>query len=232
MAINLIYFSTVPQEREVFRREQKAGMYKLMSYYIAKQVAEFPLQILAPAVFATVLYWCVGLPADIWVFGTFLSLVMLMTFAVSGLGLFIGACLPAQAASMAIPCILLTALLLAGFYVNPENLGPWIDWAKYTSIFFYAYQGVIVNQFEDLDLYCKNDQVITLTATAQCSNGDEISVTETVCPITSGNQIIETNDSDQFEIWQYQLIILAYGLLMRVLLYPALKYADPKEANA
>jgi len=221
-----------PTEREVFRRERKAGMYRLSSYYLAKQFAEFPLEMLMPGLFAIIVYWCVGLPADIWTFGTFLSLVLVMALSASSIGLLVGAALPAQAGAVLLPCFLLIALMLAGFYVHPDNLPVWIEWAKYTSLFYYAYQSVILNQFNDIDFYCKDDQFVTLTATATCSSGQMITVSETSCPITHGRTIVESTGADDFEIWQYQLLLLGSAVVARVLIYPTLKYASPREADA
>jgi len=228
----MVAASVFPLEREVFRRERKAGMYKLTSYYIGKQVAEFPLQVIAPALFAFLLYWCVGLPADIWIFGTFLSLVLLMALCVSSLGLLTGAVFPAQGAVILLPCFLLVSLLLAGFYVHPDNLPTWIGWAQYGSLFYYAYKAIILNQFNDLDFYCKDDQYVTLSATATCSNGDEVTVSETTCPITDGRDIVEDVDADEFDIWQYQLLMLGFIVLVRLAIFPALKYASPREMDA
>merc|ERR1712137_1152141 len=158
-----------PQEREIFRRERRAGMYPLSAYYLGKQIAEFPLQVMMPALFATVVYWLVGLPSEWWIYGTFLSLVMLMAVCVSSAGMLLGAIFPLTAAVVVLPCLLLISLLFAGFYVHPDNIPVWVDWVKYISLFFYAYMAVMRNQFEDLDMYCKSDQFLTQTASGVLS---------------------------------------------------------------
>merc|ERR1712130_231031 len=221
-----------PQEREIFRRERRAGMYPLSAYYFGKQIAEFPLQVMMPALFATVVYWLVGLPSDWWMYGTFLSLVMLMAVCVSSAGMLLGALFPLTAAVVVLPCLLLITLLFAGFYVHPDNIPVWVDWVKYISLFFYSYMAVIRNQFEDLDLYCKDDQYLEQTATGVCPDGEEVSVTERTCPMTNGSVLMENIGADLLEIWQYQLVLLAFVIVVRILIYPALKYASPREAGA
>jgi len=220
-----------PIEREVFRRERRAGMYKLSSYFIAKNLAELPLQVIAPSVIVFIAYWTVGLPADIWIFGTFLSLGILMAFSISSFGMVAGAMFPAQVAVVMVPCFMLITLLLAGFYVNSENLPEWIGWARYGSVFFYAFKAMILNQFEDLDFYCKDGQELVLEASGTCPDGTVVYSSESICPITTGNVIVDQNEADEFSIWQYQLILLAFILACRILIYPILKYAKPRELN-
>merc|ERR1712137_1367000 len=221
-----------PQEREIFRRERRAGMYPLSAYYLGKQIAEFPLQVMMPALFATVVYWLVGLPSEWWIYGTFLSLVMLMAVCVSSAGMLLGAIFPLTAAVVVLPCLLLISLLFAGFYVHPDNIPVWVDWVKYISLFFYAYMAVMRNQFEDLDMYCKSDQFLTQTASGVCPDGEAVTVTERTCPITNGDTIVNNVGADLLEIWQYQLILLGFVIFVRLLIYPALKYASPREAGA
>jgi ABC-type multidrug transport system permease subunit len=206
-------------------------MYHLSSYYLGKQLAELPLQVIVPAAFATVIYWTVGLPSEWYIYGTFLSLVMLMACCVSSAGLLLGALFPLQAALVVLPCLLLVSLLFAGFYVNPDNIPVWVDWVKYISLFFYAYEAVIQNQFSNLPLYCKKDQFVTLSATAKCSSGELVTVSSVTCPITNGDAIVKLVGGDLLEMWQYQLILLGFVLFVRVLLYPALKFARPVEVS-
>merc|ERR1719238_535147 len=50
-----------PVERPVFYRERASNTYSVLSYYMAKQFAELPAQIIFPTLFSVIVYWCAGL---------------------------------------------------------------------------------------------------------------------------------------------------------------------------
>ena len=47
--------------------------------------------------------------------------------------------------------IMLTSMLLAGFYV--KNLAAWIQWAQYTSFLTYSFDGMLYFEFTQDNLF-------------------------------------------------------------------------------
>ena len=45
-------------------REHFNGMYRTDTYYITRQMAEMPVQILSPVIFTCIFYWMVGMNPD------------------------------------------------------------------------------------------------------------------------------------------------------------------------
>merc|ERR1712110_56844 len=159
----------------------------------------------------------------------FICIVLSMNLAVNSYGMLLGALLPAAICALVILTILIVSLLAAGFYVNAENFPTWIAWIKYCSFFFYGFSAAMVNQFTDVEFYCRSDQFVEYSATATCSSGVSIPVSTSTCPITDGQQIIDRNNSDELEIWQYIIILLGIAAFFRFLLYLALRCVNPKE---
>ena len=122
-------------------------MYRVFSYYIAKQLSEFPLQLLVPTIFIVIVYLCVGLQYSSVHFGNFLLICLLLNFIVNSVGLLFGALVQAQLAAVLMPVSLIFAMLFAGFYVNTENIPVFLRWAKYASMFYYAFCAVIYTEF-------------------------------------------------------------------------------------
>ena len=52
-------------ELGIFMREHFNGMYRTDTYYITRQMAEMPIQILSPILFTSIFYWMVGMNPDI-----------------------------------------------------------------------------------------------------------------------------------------------------------------------
>ena len=51
-------------ELGIFMREHFNGMYRTDTYYITRQMAEMPVQILSPVIFTCIFYWMVGMNSD------------------------------------------------------------------------------------------------------------------------------------------------------------------------
>ena len=50
-------------------------MYRLSAYWLAKQTSELPLILTLPLIYYVVVYWCIGLAPEAWVF-----VVQMLTF--------------------------------------------------------------------------------------------------------------------------------------------------------
>lgn len=57
-------------------RERSTGSYRVGPYFLAKSTSDIGLYTVAPILYATAVYWCVGLTADAGVFFKFLLLFM------------------------------------------------------------------------------------------------------------------------------------------------------------
>ncbi len=77
---------TVPSERPIFLREYENGTYSVLSYYMAKTVADIPFYIFFPTVTVTIAYWLVGLRATAKAFFIFLADVILLSNIAQSIG--------------------------------------------------------------------------------------------------------------------------------------------------
>ena len=134
-------------ERMVYLREKRSGMYRVFSYYIGKQIAELPLQLIIPTIFIVAVYLCVGLQYSLVHFGNLLLICLLLNFIMNSCGFFFGAVFEAQIAALLMPVCLVFAMLFAGFYVNTDNVPVFLKWAKYASMFYYSFSGVLYSEF-------------------------------------------------------------------------------------
>lgn len=101
-----------PMERAVFLRERDSGDYSVSAYYIGKQVAELPFQLLFPIVGGTIIYWMVGLQAVWYKFFTFLGLMSLVGMWATSMGFLLSAGTSVVAAGALGPSTLSPLLLV------------------------------------------------------------------------------------------------------------------------
>lgn len=65
-----------PPERSLMMRERSAGLYRVGPYFLAKSVCDMALYTVGPTIYATVVYWIVGLRSDARHFFVFIMLFM------------------------------------------------------------------------------------------------------------------------------------------------------------
>ena len=100
-------------------RERQAHCYYLPIYYGTKMLTQLPLDAFVPILFASIVYWVVGLNPDPMAFLIFLGLTVLVSLSAIGLGMIIGACAPnIDAANALAPLIMVLMILFGGFYIN------------------------------------------------------------------------------------------------------------------
>lgn len=95
-------------------KERATGTYRLSAYFIGKIIAETPLELVLPFIFACISYWMVDLSNDGYTFIFYIVILWLFTLMGTGIGLFIGAAIPDVKKALTISIIVVLASVLLG----------------------------------------------------------------------------------------------------------------------
>ena len=143
-------------ELPIFLREHFNGMYRTDTYFLAKQIAELPVVLLAPAIFLGIMYYMVGLNAEFVKFAIALAIIELMVQVVISFGkiviLFPDCSLQLLCAGYMISCLanslemalglgpplLIPLMLFGGLFLNNGSIPVYLVWIKYVSWFYFA----------------------------------------------------------------------------------------------
>jgi len=82
-----------------------------------------------------------------------------------------------------VPIVIIPFVAFSGFFLNVDDSPPYFVWVPYISYFRYAFEILLVNEMEGLKFECDQDEFVK-------------SGNRTLCPITTGEQVI---DSYEFE---------------------------------
>jgi len=106
-------------EKVMVMRERQAHCYYLWIYYLTKMLTQTPVDLVVPALFASIVYWIAGLNPDPAAFAMFVFLTILISLSAVGIGSMVGACAPnIDAANAMAPLIMVLMILFGGFYIN------------------------------------------------------------------------------------------------------------------
>jgi len=193
-------------ELGIFMREHFNGMYRTDTYYITRQMAEMPVQILSPVIFTCIFYWMVGMNPDPVRFLIACLINILLVQVVVGFGYMTSCLAPSLPIALAISAPLLIPLMIfGGFFLDSSSVPSWLVWFKYIGWFLYANELLTINQWEGVEVNTCPDP------------------TKPIPPCyTSGDQIIEAQGFDKdnyaFDFGMLAVLAVAYRLIGFVVL--------------
>jgi ATP-binding cassette subfamily G (WHITE) protein 2 len=192
-----------PAERDIILRERASGTYKTLPYFLAKSLAEIPMQILFPTLFTAIVYPMMGYRDSFYSFAHFWILVELGNMCAISLGFAISAASPTVGlATVITPLIMELGRLFGGFFSQPVKLPGGLIWIQYLSFITYVFTGVAKNEIEPLRFFCTEAQLV---------GGN--------CPTTTGEAAITKFNLMDIDIYQCELVLLGMILAFRIVAY-------------
>ena len=139
--------STFPAERAVMFRERASGSYRLSAYFVAKSLADVPLYIFMPLLYAIVTYPMVGLG---WgdsgaTFVCFCLTLLANSLCAQSMGIMVSCVvLDFKKAMVVAGCTMLAFMLCGGFYLDPRNIPPLLKWVPALSFTSYTFPALML----------------------------------------------------------------------------------------
>ncbi|XP_031281969.1 ABC transporter G family member 17-like [Pistacia vera] len=230
-AVCLIFFSSndaVPtfiQERFIFMRESSHNAYRASSYVISSLLVYLPFFAIQGFTFAVITKYLLKLNSSLIIFWIILYASLVTTNAYVML---VSALVPSYITGYAV-VIATTALffLTCGFFLKREHIPIWWRWLHYVSAIKYPFEALLVNEF-------KGDQCYT-GSIADLSPGPlgELKLSNLHYKIKAncfiGEDVISSLDFQWDNLWYDVVILLAWGVLYRLLFYVVLRFYSKNE---
>lgn len=139
---------TFPDERLVAVKERQSGVYRVSAYFVARSLADVPLDLFVPTIFVPIAYWLGGLRATSSAFVAHLLTVWLLVLVASSMGLLVGACVTRVKRAQTLASVIMLAVMLTGGFYFDET-PPWLRWTKRVSFINHAYALLLKIQFPE-----------------------------------------------------------------------------------
>ena len=203
----LSQMSPLLDARQVFYKQRDADFYSPSSYFLASTAADIPLQFLETALFVNTTYWMIGLntsPGSRFVYYWLaLQSVNLMMSCFSRMATANSANL--SAAQGKVVALVVIFIIFAGYLIPRNAMPPYLVWVNWVSPFKYVYEGLVVNEFENL---CLEPSTTQLEGIEELATQLDIDVTPPAC--TPGTECIAFTYDVQiadYVKWLYLLVI-------------------------
>lgn len=145
-----------PSERALMQRERRSDTYHMLPYFLAKSLGDLVAVFVLPILYALIIYFAVGLRIDTAApFFWYLLLSLTTVFTGQSLGLLVSLAVPDLALANCVSFVfVLFIMLFGGFYVNVDRIPGWISWLRYTSYMYWAFSGMVINEFGGREMPC------------------------------------------------------------------------------
>jgi ABC-type multidrug transport system permease subunit len=139
----LLFF---PEERPIFLREYSTDHYSVMSYFVSRLLVEMMNTGVQILIMTTLIYFMVSFNGSVWIyFGVTYALAMSGTAMAVMLGVLAEG--NAKVAQQLLPLLFIPQLLFSGFFVSPDLMPKFLQWAQYVCVLTYAVRLLIIEEF-------------------------------------------------------------------------------------
>lgn len=196
LIINLTFMNifsvvnTFCSELSIFLREHNDGMYRVDTYFLSKQAAELPFQILMPTVLVMILYQMIGFNSSMESYLLFLFVSNLIANCGISFGYMISCMSSSTKMAIALSSpLILPLLLFGGFFINNNSIPIYFEVFKYISWFYYGNEALVIAQWKNVDnIICEKQLAQQSNSTAVSASAH--STSEHRC-LHHGSSIIE-----------------------------------------
>ncbi|KAI6694219.1 hypothetical protein NL676_021929 [Syzygium grande] len=234
-AVCLVFFSSndaVPtfiQERFIFIRETSHNAYRASSYVISSLIVYLPFFAIQGFTFAVITRYILDLRSRLFYFWMILFASLITTNAYVML---VSALVPSYITGYAV-VIATTALffLTCGFFLKRPQIPPYWRWLHYISAIKYPFEALLTNEFEGAHCYTGNASDLSPGPLGEIKHSKlhpNNGTSGGSCPLV-GQDVLSTMGIDITNIWYNIGILLAWGVLYRLLFYVVLRFYSKNE---
>ncbi|CAM0881710.1 unnamed protein product [Alopecurus aequalis] len=136
------------QERRILERETSRGAYRVASYVASNAAVFLPFLLAAALLYATPVYWLVGLAREPASFAYFALVIWLVMLTANSFTAFLSALAPNYiVGNSLIAGFIGCFFLFSGYFVASKNIPQYWMFMHYISLFKYPFEALVVNEY-------------------------------------------------------------------------------------
>jgi ATP-binding cassette subfamily G (WHITE) protein 2 (SNQ2) len=156
------------ESRPILLKHKSFSFYRPAAYAIAQTVVDIPLVFVQVFIFDIVVYFMANLQRTASQF--FISLLFLWIITMTMYAFFraIGALVGSLDIATRITGVAIQALVVyTGYLIPPSKMHPWFSWLRWVNPIQYGFEGLLANEFYDLEMQCVTPYIVPQIPGAQ-----------------------------------------------------------------
>jgi ATP-binding cassette subfamily G (WHITE) protein 1 len=186
--------STFGNERSTFIRDYENNLYGVGGYFLGKVVCDAPFYVIFPTICALIMHTTIGFQYTLQKYIVTIITMILLNFNGMAFGLVLASIFADIAVALLIaPLIIMPLMMFSGFFLNTASVPIYFRWVPWISPMKYAFTALARNEYNGLDLYCRDDELMLIEIGVEGS-GDF----KEICPFSTGEDFLETFNIEDF----------------------------------
>ncbi|KAH6871809.1 ABC-2 type transporter-domain-containing protein [Thelonectria olida] len=169
MFISLLYnafsaFAELPLTilgRPILNKHTSFAFYRPSAACLGQIIFDIPLSALEGLIFSAIVYFMAGLRTDA---GSFFVFYLFIIFGQIALTLFfrtLGCMSKTLDGALKVACVVIILFVLESGYLVPyRDQKPWVQWFSWVNPIAYSFEGLMANEFRELDLACSDSSFV------------------------------------------------------------------------
>lgn len=156
------------ESRPILLKHKSFSFYRPAAYAIAQTVVDVPLVFVQVVIFDVVVYFMANLQRTASQF--FISLLFLWIITMTMYAFFraIGALVGSLDIATRITGVAIQALVVyTGYLIPPSKMHPWFSWLRWINPIQYGFEGLLTNEFYNLEIQCTPPYIVPQIPGAQ-----------------------------------------------------------------
>jgi len=143
------------ESRPILLKHKSFSFYRPAAYAIAQTVIDIPLVLIQVVIFDIVVYFMANLSRTPSQFFISLLLLWIITMTMYAFFRAIGALVGSLDVATRITGVAIQILIVyTGYLIPPAKMHPWFSWLRWINPIQYGFEGLIANEFYNLDIQC------------------------------------------------------------------------------
>lgn len=143
------------ESRPILLKHKSFSFYRPAAYAIAQTVIDIPLVLIQVFIFDIVVYFMANLSRTASQFFISLLLLWIITMTMYAFFRAIGALVGSLDVATRITGVAIQALVVyTGYLIPPSKMHPWFSWLRWINPIQYGFEGLVANEFYNLDIQC------------------------------------------------------------------------------
>lgn len=127
----------------ILRKEHFNRYYSLKSFYASVTLLDIPISVFCCLLYTIIMYLVSSQPMEMFRFGMFFAISLLVVFVAQSIGLMIGAWFSVVNGTFLAPTSTVPMMMFAGFGVTLKDLPDYLKWGSHISYLRYGLEGYV-----------------------------------------------------------------------------------------
>jgi ABC-type multidrug transport system ATPase subunit len=162
LTVGVAGFSAIQQNAatlQIIRKQRRSGFYEMPPYFFALWLLDIPIQFVEVLIYLTLITYMTKLQGGRR-YGFAILVVWVTGMAVNQLLKAIGYASPYTDIALVLASLVIMLMVLSvGFLASPPNIPVYLRWIYWINPFHYAYEGIMLNEFDGLHFYCTSSEL-------------------------------------------------------------------------